>query len=324
MVMTASNPHRQELVVVTGASTGMGAATARELARRGFHVLAGVRRDVDAESLRTDGIEPHILDITVESDVVAIADRVGLDPLRRPLRALINNAGIQMNAPFETVPMAEWRRLFEVNLFGHVAMTQALLPALLRSAGTVVNISSVGGKVAMATYGPYAGAKFALEAVSDSLRREVAEFGLKVVVVEPGAVKTEIAERGFAAADRLNASMTPAQLQRYGDLTAAISAQTRSHMKTGVEAEHAAKVIARAATASRPRTRYAIGRDAAIGVRLVRVIPDRLLDRILWLGLRPHYVENSQRSVPDSDSSISIGAGGGTSAGTTYCGWVAR
>ena len=147
--MDASNPHRQELVVVTGASTGIGAATARELALRGFHVLACVRRDVDAESLRTDRIEPHILDITVESDVVAIADRVARDPLRRPVRALMNNAGIPINAPVETLPMAEWRRLFEVNLFGHVAMTQVLLPALLRSTGTVVNISSVGGKVAM-------------------------------------------------------------------------------------------------------------------------------------------------------------------------------
>ena len=293
--MNASKPpHRQELVVVTGASTGIGAATARELARRGFHVLAGVRPDVDAEALRTDGIEPHILDITVESDVVAIADRVVRDPLRRPVRALINNAGISMNAPVETLPMAEWRRLFEVNLFGHIAMTQALLPALLRSAGTVVNISSVGGQLAMATYGPYAGTKFALEAVSDALRREVAELGIKVVVIEPGAVQTEMGERGLATTDRLSASMTPAQLQRYGDLTAAISAQARSHLKTGVTVEHAAKVIAKAATASRPHTRYAVGRDAAILVGLTRATPDRLLDRILRLGLRPHYVKNSQ------------------------------
>ena len=156
--MTASNrPDRHQLVVVTGASTGMGAATARELAGRGYHVLAGVRRDVDADALRADGIEPHILDITDESDVAAIAGRVADDPLRRPLRALINNAGIAVNAPVETLPIAEWRHLFEVNLFGHIAMTQALLPALLRSSGTVVNISSVGGKFAMATYGAYAG-----------------------------------------------------------------------------------------------------------------------------------------------------------------------
>ena len=127
--------------------------------------------------------------------------------------------------------MAEWRRLFDVNLFGHVAMTQALLPALLRSGGTVVNISSVGGKLAMATYGPYAGTKFALEAVSDALRREVTELGVKVVVIEPGAVQTEMGERGLATTDRLSAGMTPAQLQRYGGLTAAISAQARSHLQ---------------------------------------------------------------------------------------------
>src|SRR5882757_9334758 len=112
MVMNATNLDRQEeLVIVTGASTGIGAATARGLARRGFHVLAGVRRDVDADALRTDGIEPLILDITAESDVVAVADRVARD--RRPLRALINNAGIQINAPVETLPLAEWRRMFE-------------------------------------------------------------------------------------------------------------------------------------------------------------------------------------------------------------------
>ncbi|HEX7322085.1 MAG TPA: SDR family oxidoreductase [Mycobacterium sp.] len=280
---------RDELVVVTGCSTGMGAATASELARRGFHVLAGVRRDIDADALRADGIEPHILDITVDSNVAAITERVARDPLHRPLRALINNAGIAVNAPVEILPMTEWRRQFEVNLFGHIAMTQALLPALLQSSGTVVNISSVGGKVAMATYGAYAGSKFALEAVTDSLRREVAEFGVKVVVVEPGAVKTPMVERAVATADRLSAGMTTEQRHRYGHLAAAVTAQARSFGDTGVSAEHAATVIVKAATASRPRTRYTIGRDAAILVWLTRVISDRFLDRVLRLNLRPHY-----------------------------------
>lgn len=184
-----------ELIVVTGASTGMGAATAKELARKGFHVLAGVRREADADALAAEGIEPCTLDITVDSDIAAIAERVANDS--RPLRALINNAGIAINAPIETLPLPEWRQQFEVNLFGHIAMTQALLPALLSSAGTVVNISSVGGKVVLPTYGAYAGSKFALEAFSDALRREVAKFGIKVVVVEPGAVKTQMVERGW-------------------------------------------------------------------------------------------------------------------------------
>src|ERR1700761_4596627 len=261
-MMSSNRAANNELIVVTGASTGIGAATVKELAHRGFHVLAGVRREVDADALRglgIDGIEPHILDITMKSDVAAIADRVARDPLHRPLRALVNNAGIAVNSPVETLPINQWRKQFEVNLFGHVAMTQALLPALLLSAGTVVNISSVGGKVVLPTYGAYAGSKFALEAVSDALRREVAELGIKVVVVEPGAVKTEMVERGLATAEGLMANMTAAQLARYDDLAATVTAQARSFIDTGVSAEHAAKVIARAATTSRPRTRYTIG-----------------------------------------------------------------
>jgi len=292
--MPASNPSdRRELIVVTGASTGMGAATARELARRGFHVLAGVRREIDADALRGEGIEPHILDITVESDVAAIADRVAADPLGRPLRALINNAGIAVNAPVEALPIAEWRRQFEVNLFGHVAMIQALMPSLLRSSGTVVNISSVGGKVALPTYPAYAGTKFALEALSDSMRREVNDLGVKVVVVEPGAVKTEMAQRGVATADRLKAGMTADQLERYGGLIDAMSNLARSFDTDGVPAERAAKVIANAATAPRPRTRYTIGRDAAILLRLSRVVSDRFLDRVVRLILRRHYAANA-------------------------------
>lgn len=288
--MTASNSSdRRELIVVTGASTGMGAAAARALARRGFHVLAGVRRDVDADALRGDGIEPHILDITVESDVAAIAHRVATDPQGRPLRALINNAGVAINAPVEALPIAQWRRQFEVNLFGHVAMIQALMPSLLRSSGTVVNISSIGGKVALPTYSAYAGSKFALEGLSDSLRREVSRLGVKVVAIEPGAVKTEMAERGVATADRLKDGMTADQLLRYGELIDAMSNLARSFDKDGVSAERAAKVIAKAATASRPRTRYTIGRDVAILARLSRVVSDRFLDRAVRRILRPHF-----------------------------------
>ena len=159
------------MVVVTGASTGMGAATARELARRGFHVLAGVRRDEDADAMRGPGVEPVILDITNPDHIEVLAARVRKDPQGRTLRAVVNNAAIQANVPIEVFAIDEWRRMFEVNLFGQVAVTQALLPALFRSSGRVVNISSLGGKVAMATYGPYAATKFALEAVSDALRR---------------------------------------------------------------------------------------------------------------------------------------------------------
>ena len=279
----------QELAVITGASTGIGAATARELARRRFHVLAGVRRDRDADAIRGPRIEPLIIDITNPDHVRALATRVHGDPHGRAVRALVNNAGIGVNVPVEAFAIDEWRRLFEVNFFGHIAVTQALLPALIRSKGRVVNISSVGGKIAMATYGPYAGTKFALEAVSDSLRREIAPFGVQVVVVEPGAVCTEMPGRAISTAQKLASTMTPEQSQRYGGLVQAISAQSASHTKSGLPADAAAKVIAKAVTARKPRTRYTIGRDAALLTRLARILPDRTLDRVFAAALRPHF-----------------------------------
>ena len=290
----AASPEIQEIAVITGASTGMGAATARELARRGFHVLAGVRRDRDADAIRGPGIEPLIIDITNPDHIQALATRVHRDPQGRAVRALVNNAGIGVNVPVEALAIDEWRRLFEVNFFGHIAVTHAVLPALLRSKGRVVNISSVGGKIAMATYGPYASTKFALEAVSDSLRREMAPFGVQVVVVEPGAVRTEMPGRAMAAAHELASVMTQAQTQRYGGLVHAITAQTASHTNSGLPAEAAAKVIAQAVTARRPRTRYTIGRDAALITRLARFLPDRTLDRVLAAALRPHFPKESK------------------------------
>ncbi|QDI72997.1 dehydrogenase [Streptomyces calvus] len=284
--MTTSSEN-QKLIVVTGASTGMGASAARELARRGFHVLAGVRRDRDADAIRSTGIEPVILDITKSEQVEALAARVADDP--RALHALVNNAGVQVNAPVEALPMTEWRRVFEVNLFGHIAVTQALLPALLRSKGRVINISSVGGRFAMATYGAYAGTKFALEAVSDSLRREVAPLGVQVVVVEPGGVRTEMAARGVETANHLAAQMTPEQDERYGSLLQANNKLMTSGTASGLTADAAARVIARAVTTPRPRTRYTAGRDAALIMCLGPMLSDRALDRILAANLRRHH-----------------------------------
>lgn len=286
--MTMSS-ERSALAVITGASTGIGAATARELARRGFHVLAGVRRDCDADGLRAEGIEPVIVDITKPDDVEALASRVQGDSLGRPVRALINNAAVQTNVPVEAFAIEEWRRMFEVNVFGHVAVIQALLPALVGSKGRIVNVSSVGGKVAMATYGPYAGTKFAIEAVSDSLRRELASSDVGVVVIEPGAVQTEMLGRAITTAGDLLSAMTPEQSRRYAGLVHAVNAQAASSTKSGLPPEAAAKVIAKAVTARKPRTRYTIGRDAAVITRLVRFLPDRTLDRVLASALRPYF-----------------------------------
>ena len=292
---TSTEALAQELVVVTGASTGMGAATTRELAQRGFHVLAGVRRESDGAALVGPNIEPIILDITRSEQIADLARRVQMDPAGRRLRILVNNAGIAVNSPVEALPMDHWRRQFDVNLFGHIEVTQALLPALLLSTGRVVNISSVGGKIAMATYGAYSGTKFALEAVSDALRRELAPFGVQVVIVEPGGVRTEMSGRGIIAAHQLLDAMTPPQRARYGDLVHAITTQSATFTSSGLPAAKAALVIARAATTPRPRTRYTIGRDAAMLTRLSRMLSDRALDRILAANLRPHFPKSDSR-----------------------------
>ncbi|KZX22558.1 SDR family NAD(P)-dependent oxidoreductase [Rathayibacter tanaceti] len=281
--MTTS-PEAVELILVTGASTGMGAATVRELAARGYHVLAGVRRESDGRAIAAPRIQPVLLDITRPEQIQEVAALIETDG--RPLRAVVNNAGIAVNAPVEVLPMQEWRRQFDVNFFGHIEVTQAVLPALLRSRGRVVMISSIGGRLAQPTYGAYSGSKFALEAVADSLRRELAPTGVQVAIVEPGAVRTEMVGRGGVTLKKLSSEMSAEQERRYGGLMKAILLQSEGFLRSGVDASQAARTIAAAATERRPKTRYTIGRDAAILIRLARFLPDRVLDRLLASSLR--------------------------------------
>ena len=288
--MTTSH---EELVLISGASTGIGAATARELARRGFHVLAGVRRPADAEALRTTRIEPVFLDITDPAQIESVAHRIAGDPAGRPLRAVVNNAGIAVNAPVEVLSMDDWRQQFEVNFFGHVAVTKAVLPALHASSGRLVTISSIVGKVALPTYGAYAGAKFALEGMSDALRRELAPHGVQVVLVEPGGVRTEMTGHGIERLNATIATLSPVQRSRYGGLLQAIISQATAFTASGVPAEAAGRVIADAVTVRRPRARYTIGRDAAVLTRLPRLLPDRVLDRMMAADLRSHFPKTS-------------------------------
>jgi NAD(P)-dependent dehydrogenase (short-subunit alcohol dehydrogenase family) len=273
------NSPTQGVAVVTGASSGIGEATARGLAARGLHVLAGVRSSAAAERVGGERIEPVTLDITNDEQVARVAEQVEADG--RPLRAVVNNAGIAINSPVETLPLAEWRRQFEVNFFGQVAVIQVLLPALLSAGGRIVNVSSIGGRVAGPTFGAYAGAKFALEAMSDALRREVGRLGVEVIVVEPSAIATPIWDKGVETADGLVAEMSEEQRSRYRNLIAAILEQAKTLSREGEHPDAVAEVIVRAVEARRPRTRYLVGRDARVMVRLVRVVPDRVVDRLI-------------------------------------------
>ncbi|MEK4849021.1 SDR family NAD(P)-dependent oxidoreductase [Paenibacillus sp. FSL H7-0756] len=271
----------QELVVVTGTSSGIGRATAERLAAEGFHVLAGVRRQEDADTIKRTNIEPVIVDVTNTGTLKALAERVEKDPLGRPLRAVVNNAGIAVNAPLEMVPLDEFRRQIEVSVIGQVAVIQALTPALLNSGGRVVNIGSLGGKVSMPGFGIYSAAKYAMEAINDSLRREMSSFGLKVIMITPGGVSTGLSEQGITTAERLAKLMTPDQHRRHDRLFDAVKAQAEAWAKDGIRPEKVAAVVSQAIHVSKPRTRYTVGRDSALLTRLVRILPDKLLDRML-------------------------------------------
>lgn len=271
----------KRIAVVTGASSGIGLATAQELAHRGFHVLAGVRKQQDADRLAGENVEPVIVDVTDEKQVVALADCVANDPEGRRLGALVNNAGVALNGPAEAIPLAEWRRHFDVNFFGHVAVVQALLPALISSGdGRLVNVSSIGGRVAFPTYGAYAAAKFALEGFSDVLRREVGRLGVKVIVIEPGTVATPMWGKGIATMDELSAVMTADQHARYDDLIAAMNKQAKGQAGSGIRPLRAAEVIAEAIQSRKPRTRYLVGRDAKLLARISSLLSDRAVDRL--------------------------------------------
>lgn len=270
-----------ELVVVTGTSSGIGRATAEQLAADGFHVLAGVRRQEDADKIKRSNIEPVIIDVTKVETLQALAERVVQDPLGRPLRAVVNNAGIAVNAPLEMIPLDEFRRQIEVSVIGQVAVIQALTPALLNGGGRVVNIGSLGGKISMPGFGIYSAAKYAMEAINDSLRREMSSFGFKVIMITPGGVSTGLSEQGITTAERLAKLMTPDQHRRHDRLFDAVKAQAETWATDGIRPEKVAAVVSRAIHVSKPRTRYTVGRDSALLTRLVRILPDKLIDRML-------------------------------------------
>jgi NAD(P)-dependent dehydrogenase (short-subunit alcohol dehydrogenase family) len=265
------------LALVTGASTGIGRACAERLAARGHHVLAGVRSEADAPP----GTEALRLDVTDEGDVAAAAERVGGE-----LQVLVNNAGIAVNGPVETLPVQEWRRQIEVNFLAQVAMTRALLPALLAARGTVVNMSSIGGRMALPLLGPYNASKFALEAFSDSLRREVAPLGVRVAVIEPGRIATPVWRKSLAEADALLGEMPEDARRRYDRTIRFLRREAERAADDGDPPSKVADAVEHAVTARRPRTRYVIGRDARIQAVMDRMLPDRGIDAALRYFMR--------------------------------------
>ena len=271
-------------VVVTGASSGIGRATALHLDEKGYRVFAGVRKQKDANALKKEGSErltPITIDVTKPQSIKSAKAKVQRAVGKEGITGLVNNAGIANAGPVEHIPIDAFRDVIEVNLTGQVATTQAFLPLLRRAKrGTVVFITSIGGRVAYPFMSPYHAAKWGLEGVADALRREVKPWKIRVVAVEPGSIATDIWDRGVDNFERIAKDMPREASRLYGKQMKAAQQAVVDTGNAGIEPERVAKVVERAIRSVRPRTRYLVGMDARMALNMSRVLSDRSFDRL--------------------------------------------
>jgi NAD(P)-dependent dehydrogenase (short-subunit alcohol dehydrogenase family) len=268
-------------VLVTGSSTGIGRATALRLDRAGFQVFAGVRKRGDAESLEADGserLEPVIVDVTDEGTIEATRERIEAVTGGR-LAGLVNNAGIAVAGPLETLDLDGLRRQLEVNVTGQVAVTQAFIPMIRSARGRIVLMASIGGRMSLPYLSAYHASKFGLEAVGDSLRMEMRQFGVNVSIIEPGSIATPF--WGKETVENILSEMSPEQRERYEGPTQAAQEAAHKAEARGIPPDRVAKAVEHALTASRPKTRYLVGVDARIQATLRKWLPDRAVDRLI-------------------------------------------
>jgi len=271
-------------VVTTGASTGIGRAAALRLDRAGFRVFAGVRREADAESLRNEGsprLEPLLLDVTDPGAIEAAAKRVDAEVGSAGLSGLVNNAGIGIGAPIEFLDLDELRRQLDVNVVAVVAVTQAFLPAIRRARGRIVNVGSIGGRISQPLVGPYSASKFALEAISESERMELAPWGIEVSLVEPGAIDTAIWGKTESYAGSMLQSLPPEANALYGRAIRSVLAMLEHQKRVAIPPGAVARAIEHALTAARPKARYLVGNDAKMQALLARFLSDRWRDALI-------------------------------------------
>lgn len=270
--------------MITGASTGIGKACALYLAARGFRVFAGVRKEADgAELVKIAGpsLTPLLLDVTDAASIGRAVEEIRQNVGETGLSGLINNAGIGVSGPLEFLPIDELRRQFEVNVFGAIALTQAVLPLLRTARGRVINMGSIGGRAAIPFGGAYAASKFALRALNDSLRNELRPWGIEVSLIEPGRIATPAWEKNRGLADRFLAAASPRASELYGAALRRFEEFSWKSGQSSIPSEVVAKVVLQALTVPRPRTHYLVGLDAEAQAILTALLPARVLDFVV-------------------------------------------
>lgn len=287
--MAVADANGRGAVVVTGASTGIGRATALHLDSIGFEIFAGVRKQTDGESVAAEGsdrLRSLLIDVIDAPSIEAAAKEVREAVGDRGLAGLVNNAGIAVAAPMEILPLDRLRQQLEVNVVGQVAVTQAFLPLLRAGKGRVVNMGSVGGRVSTPSVGPYSASKFALEAITNTMRRELRPWGIWVSVIEPGAIATPIWDKSAETADTVLAEIPPDKLALYEELIATTRTMAAKLGAGGLPPEKVADKVAHALTARRPRARYLIGAEAKTRVTLQHLLPTRTFDALVDRAMR--------------------------------------
>jgi NAD(P)-dependent dehydrogenase (short-subunit alcohol dehydrogenase family) len=250
----------------------------------GWRVFAGVRREEDAAALRAAGTErlvPVMLDVTDAAQIASAVQAVEGEVGEAGLDGLVNNAGIAVLSPLETIPVDDFHRQIEVNLVAQVAVTQAFLPLVRRATGRVVFVSSIGGRMALPFGAPYHASKFGVEAVADCLRQELRPWRIGVSVIEPGSIDTPIWERGERTADEVAERAHSSQEELYGETIERFRVAVRRTAERGIPPEKVARAISHALTARRPRTRYLVGADARAQALARRLLPDRAFDALV-------------------------------------------
>jgi NAD(P)-dependent dehydrogenase (short-subunit alcohol dehydrogenase family) len=271
-------------ILVTGASTGIGRACALRFAELGYRTFAGVRKMPDGDSLAAESsrrIVPVYLDVTssksIANAVAALADQ--------RLAGLVNNAGIASLGPLELLPIDAWRKQFEVNVIGLVAVSQACIPLLRQSKGRIINIGSIAGRSALPGSGAYDATKFAVEALTDVLRMELSPWGIAVSLIEAGAVATPIWEKSQREVDELKNRVAPEQYALYNGLMTAVREEIAESNRTAVPVTTVVKAVVHAMTTRKPKTRYLIGTDVRFWL-LLNWLPDRWRDRLILSKIR--------------------------------------
>lgn len=280
----------QKSVVITGASTGIGEACAYLLAKRGWLVFAGIRKTADGDRISRNykNILPILLDVTCHDHIRAATDYVASKTEGQGIHGLINNAGIAIGGPLEFLPLDLLRSLVEVNMFGPIAMTQAFLPLIRQARGRIVFVSSNSGFWCEPFLNVYGATKHALEAIGDSLRVELKPWGIEVVLIEPGMIKTPIWDKARLSFTHID-ELLPKQAQElYAKPLEALRRMVYKTPFIAAPPERVAQTIVHALEVRCPRPRYRVGLDARIQYYLRRILPDRIRDRMgkIILGLR--------------------------------------